>query len=104
MNNDHVRISEFARLAGLTIGSLYNYNGDSRYGMPAPVAAVGATKFWSRKEVRAWIAARAQHRAQSKNKSSHPPRALKSKGGEVVLAKPKFRVTLFASYGAKSDL
>jgi predicted DNA-binding transcriptional regulator AlpA len=54
----YIRIAEFARLAGLTKATLYQYNCLRSYGMPRPARAIGPTKFWLRTDALTWIASR----------------------------------------------
>jgi predicted DNA-binding transcriptional regulator AlpA len=67
---DFIRIGEVARLAGLTEATCYNYNATRGFGVPMPCRAIGATKFWSRQEVMAWIRSRQRSRAR---KRKDPP-------------------------------
>jgi predicted DNA-binding transcriptional regulator AlpA len=59
---DFIRIGEVARLAGLTVGTCYTYNATRSFEMPLPCRAIGATKFWSRMQVMAWIRSRKRSR------------------------------------------
>jgi predicted DNA-binding transcriptional regulator AlpA len=55
----YIRVAEIARLSGHTVGTIYQFNYSRAHGFPHPCRAIGATKFWDRKEIMAWIAERA---------------------------------------------
>jgi hypothetical protein len=67
---DFIRIGEVARLAGLTTGTCYVYNAARAFGMPLPCRAIGATKFWSRREIMRWIRGRRRPHQRRKRRGT----------------------------------
>ena len=49
------RIDEFAKQAGLSVGTLYQYSHRRLYGFPEPDVTVGIVKFWRARTAKAWI-------------------------------------------------
>jgi len=49
-----IRIDELAKLAGLTIGSAYNYHADRKYDFPEHHLKIGQILFWKQSTAAAW--------------------------------------------------
>jgi hypothetical protein len=49
-----IRISEFAKLADMALGSLYLYHAQKLYDFPSAELQIGMVKFWKRKTAVAW--------------------------------------------------
>jgi predicted DNA-binding transcriptional regulator AlpA len=54
----HVDITEFAKLSGLSIATIYTYRSRALGSLPRPSLVIGTTKFWRRKTAETWIAKR----------------------------------------------
>jgi predicted DNA-binding transcriptional regulator AlpA len=54
MNKDLIRISEFAKIAGMTVGTCYVYHAKSLYKFPPADVTVGVVCFWKRSKATAW--------------------------------------------------
>jgi predicted DNA-binding transcriptional regulator AlpA len=52
---DYVSIQEFARLAGMSHNTLYQYRHHRLYNFPAPALVIGVNKFYKRSDAVAWI-------------------------------------------------
>jgi hypothetical protein len=44
-----------AKLANMTVGSLYQYHCNKSYGFPSPGLQIGPVKFWKRSTAVAWV-------------------------------------------------
>jgi predicted DNA-binding transcriptional regulator AlpA len=55
MTTGFIRINEFAKLANMAVGSLYQYHSAKLYGFPSPGLKIGPVKFWRLKDAKAWI-------------------------------------------------
>ena len=62
MTREFVRISEFARIAGMTVGSCYTYHAKGLHGFPTPDMTIGVVHFWRRSKAAAWARGRKKAR------------------------------------------
>jgi hypothetical protein len=54
MTKDFIRIGEFAKLAGTTKWSLYNFRSRGLHGVPEPDLMIGTVLLWRRAKAEAW--------------------------------------------------